>query len=129
MTRLDGLSGMGNELGPADASSRLMSSKCERLLRSPEPMKSECVDEWKLLDLDDLELVRSGGLPGGPPNDVWTSCEYVRAAMSGRGGWRRVESCDEGAGAGAGAGPDDAMRCRSCRAQTSRFGREINEWT
>ena len=66
MTRLEGLRGMGNDDGPPEASSRLMSSKCERLPRSPEPMKSECVDEWKLLDLDDLELVRSGGLPGVP---------------------------------------------------------------
>lgn len=32
-------------------------------------MKSEWVEEWKLLDLEDLELVRSGGLPGGPPKE------------------------------------------------------------
>jgi hypothetical protein len=121
MTRFDGLRGMGNAVGPLEASSRLMSSKCERLLRSPGPMKSECVEEWKLLDLDDLELVRSGGLPGGPPNDEWTSCEYVRAAMSGR---RRAERSDGQRGAGG-----DAVRCRSCRAQTSRFGKEFSEWT
>jgi hypothetical protein len=126
MTRLDGLRGMGNVVGPADASSRLMSSKCERLLRSPGPMKSECVDEWKLLDLDDFELVRSGGLPGGPPNDEWTSCEYVRAAMSGRGGRRRAERCEGERGGGGGSG--DAMRCKSCRAQTSRFGKDFSEW-
>jgi hypothetical protein len=48
-------------------------------------MKSECVEEWKLLDLDDLLFVRSGGLPGAP-NAAWASCEYVTDAMSGRGG-------------------------------------------
>lgn len=66
-------------------------------------MKSEWVDEWKLLDLDDLEFVRSGGLPGGPPNPEWASREYVRVAISGRGGRRRAESCD-------GAGDADAVR-------------------
>jgi hypothetical protein len=59
-----------------------MSSKCDRSLG---PMKSECVEEWKLLDLDDLLFVRSGGLPGAP-NAAWASCEYVTDAMSGRGG-------------------------------------------
>jgi hypothetical protein len=120
-TRLEGLNGIGNDVGPAEASSRLMSSKCERLPRSPGPMKSECVDEWKLLDLDDFELVRSGGLPGAPYE--LSSCAYVRAAMSGRGGRRREESCEDGEADG------DAMRCRSWRAQTSRFGKEFNEWT
>lgn len=75
MMRFDGLVGMGKTEGPADDSSKLMSSKCERLLRSPFPMKSEWLEEWKLLDLDDFELVRSGGLPGGPPNVVCASCE------------------------------------------------------
>jgi hypothetical protein len=45
MTRLEGLSGIGKVEGPPVASSRLISSKCERLLRSPGPMKSEWVDE------------------------------------------------------------------------------------
>jgi hypothetical protein len=122
MTRLEGLKGMGKEVGPPEASSRLMSSKCERLPRSPGPMKSECVDEWKLLDLDDLELVRSGGLPGAPYVE-WSSCVYVRAAISGRGGRRREESCEEGNADGR------VMRWTSWRAQTSRFGKKFNEWT
>lgn len=63
---------MGKEEGPPEASSRLMSSKCERSLG---PMKSERVDEWKLDDLDDLEFVRSGGLPGGAPKTDCASCE------------------------------------------------------
>lgn len=69
--RLDGLAGMGKEEGPPDASSRLMSSKCDRF--SVVPMKSRRVDEWMLDDLDDFEFVRSGGLPGGAPNVCWAS--------------------------------------------------------
>ena len=61
---------MGKAVGPW-TSSRLMSSKCDRSLG---PMKSDKVDEWKLLDLEDLELVRSGGLPGGAPKAEWVSC-------------------------------------------------------
>ena len=64
-TRLEGDTGIGKELGPRPCrSSRLMSSKCERSLG---PMMSERVEEWKDEDLDDLELVRSGGEPGAPP--------------------------------------------------------------
>lgn len=70
-TRLDGLAGTGKEEGPPDASSRLMSSKCERF--SVVPMKSSSVDEWMLDDLDDFEFVRSGGLPGGAPKVCWAS--------------------------------------------------------
>ena len=55
-------SGMGNAVGPCP-SSRLMSSKCDRSLG---PMTSDKPEEWKLDDLDDFELVRSGGLPGAP---------------------------------------------------------------
>ena len=54
-----------------NASSRLMSSKCDRF--SVVPMKSRRVDEWMLDDLDDFEFVRSGGLPGGAPNVCWAS--------------------------------------------------------
>jgi hypothetical protein len=54
--------GMGKVFGPCP-SSRLMSSKCDR---SPGPITSERPEEWKLDDLEDLELVRSGGLPGAP---------------------------------------------------------------
>jgi len=120
MTRFDGLNGRGNAEGPLDASSRLMSSKWERLLRSPGP-KSEWFEEWKLLDLDDLELVRSGGLPGGPPKDWWPSCdEYVRVAISGRGGLRRSDS--EGIGR-------LAVRAWKKCALESRFGKQFKEWT
>jgi hypothetical protein len=64
MTRSEGLNGIGKREGPPVASSRLMSSKWERSLV---PMKSASVDECRLLDLEDFELVRSGGLPGGAP--------------------------------------------------------------
>lgn len=60
-----------SEARGADASSRLMSSKCDRF--SVVPMKSRRVDEWMLDDLDDFEFVRSGGLPGGAPNVCWAS--------------------------------------------------------
>lgn len=86
MMLLEELAGIGKEDGPPVASSRLISSKWERL---PGPKKSEWVEEWQLLDLDDLEFVRSGGLPGGIPKAELASCAYVRVAMSGRGG-RRV---------------------------------------
>ena len=71
-TRLEGLAGMGKDEGAPDASSRLMSSKCERF--SVVPMKSRRVDEWMLDDLDDFEFVRSGGLPGGAPKEDCASC-------------------------------------------------------
>jgi hypothetical protein len=78
--------GMGKDEGPPVASSRLMSSKCDRF--SVVPMKSKSVDEWMLDDLLDLEFVKSGGLSGGAPKAdcECASCEYVRVAMSGRGG-------------------------------------------
>lgn len=69
--RLEGLTGTGKDAGPPAASLRLMSSKCERSLG---PIESDRVDEWKLDDLDDFELVRSGGLPGGAPKAVWAWC-------------------------------------------------------
>lgn len=42
-------------------------------------------------DFEDLEFVRSGGLPGGALKEDGASCAYVRVAMSGRGGLRGVE--------------------------------------
>jgi hypothetical protein len=60
-TRLEGDVGMWKDEGAACRSSRLMSSKWERSLW---PMTSGRLEEWKDEDLDDLELVRSGGLSG-----------------------------------------------------------------
>jgi len=51
-------------------------------------MKSAKADECRLLDLEDFEFVRSGGLPGGSPKVEWASCEYMRVVISGRGGLR-----------------------------------------
>jgi hypothetical protein len=112
MMRSDGLNGAWNPEGPAAASSRLMSSKCERSLV---PIKSVSVDECRLLDLDDLEFVRSGGLPGGIPK-LCASCGNMSVVISGRGGRR-------------------CSRRRSVRGEESRrahvlrFGGGINEWT
>jgi hypothetical protein len=47
-----------------------MSSKWER---SWGAMTSDRFEEWKELDLDDLEFVRSGGEPGGPPMAILAS--------------------------------------------------------
>jgi hypothetical protein len=52
-------------------SSRLISSKWDR---SWGAMTSERCEEWKELDLDDLEFVRSGGEPGAPPRAMFASC-------------------------------------------------------
>jgi hypothetical protein len=108
-------SGMGKELGPCP-SSRLMSSKCDRSLG---PIMSDMTDEWKLDDLDDLELVRSGGLPGAPI----VSGEYVRVVMRGRGSFLYVLCCCSMA-------PmvrREEVRLGAACAQKSRDG--INEWT
>ena len=61
ITRLEGDVGMWKDEGAPCRSSRLMSSKWERSLW---PMPSGRLAEWKDDDLDDLELVRSGGLSG-----------------------------------------------------------------
>lgn len=111
--RLGDGSGMGKELGPCP-SSRLMSSKCDRSLG---PITSDMPEEWKLEDFDDLELVRSGGLPGAPI----VSGEYVRVVMRGRGSFLFVLWCS-----------NPPMRREETRfgaacAQESRDG--INEWT
>ena len=107
-------SGMGKEFGPCP-SSRLMSSKCDRSLG---PMTSDMPDEWKLDDLEDLELVRSGGLPGGPI----VSGEYVRVVMRGRGSFLFAFCCSM---------PPmrrrEEARFGAACAQKSREG--INEWT
>lgn len=92
-----------------------MSSKWERSLG---PMMSERPEEWNEDDdLDDLELVRSGGLPGAPI----ASGEYASVVMRGRGSflgarWFSSPPMRRG-GTRFGAG---------C-AQKSRGG--INEWT
>jgi hypothetical protein len=36
-------------------------------------MTSERWEEWKELDLEDLELLRSGGEPGAPPRAMLAS--------------------------------------------------------
>lgn len=64
---------MGNTVGPF-TSSRLISSKCDR---SPGPIKSDSVSEWKLELFELFELVRSGGEPGA----LMSGGYVVRVAM------------------------------------------------
>jgi hypothetical protein len=112
--RLGDGSGMGNELGPCP-SSRLMSSKWDRSLG---PITSDMPEEWKLLDLDDLELVRSGGLPGAPI----VSGEYVRVVMRGRGSFLLVWWLSDFP-----KRREETRLFAAACAQTSRDG--VKEWT
>jgi len=103
--------GTGKADGPW-TSSRLMSSKCERSLGL---IMSDRLSEWKLDDLLDLELVRSGGLPGA-------SGRYAAAAMRDR-ACVLVRFCSNGAairgeGPRVGALADQASRWDGIRAWT-----------
>lgn len=57
-------------------------------------MTSSREEEWKELDFEDLELVRSGGDPGAAPMAIAWSCEYARVAMIASGVLRRA-NCEE----------------------------------
>jgi len=96
----------------AGAPCRSMSSKCDR---SAGPRQSESVDECRLDDLDDLELVRSGGLPGGgepPKAAAGASCGELTVAM------RRLSKASAG-------GHGQSPSCSRRHARTGTGGRFV----
>ena len=63
-----------------------MSSKCDRSVKTPS--REEKDEDWKEDDLEDLELVRPGGEPGGCAkvviSSLWSRMVRVRSSGLGR---------------------------------------------